>query len=578
MLKFPLCLILFMGVLTINKNSGKYKGVLVLLGWFGLMYVANAWMPLYRDDYWAALVWGTGDHFESFVDVFRSLGRYYMLHGGRLVSFFIQFAFLYVGKFWFDIANALVFAVMCAVILMHCRRELVFADEPKMLFAIGAFLWFGLSHFGEVVIWLCGAAVYLWTGLLTALFLLPYNLAEAGNWKKPWRGQAAWMFFLGMVAACSVENLTVTTTLLAAWLSFRAYGRREFSAWMGTGALGALIGTIACIVAPGNYVRIEEDNDRSWLFHLLNQVPANLEMILYMMPLLLAMVLAVRLLYLAAAKRHGISLPPEPQREERHWGLLGVLALCTVSFFTTGFFYKTLEAAVVYGIFFPLGLTEAVLLSHFNNTMQGLEEALIYLLGVGYIYLASVHALGVQKSRIATLKKRISLGELASDFPQLRYAAFFAGLCVLNNLWMMGAPSFPGRALFSSSVMLVIGAVVVLRIPAVQEKLFAHGNGRVFRWGGVCLFAFIAVATITVLHGIWQEDAVRISYIAREAAAGKKVVAVPPSAIPEQRRILRHIAYDDFNAGLTRNPVCDYYGIDNIVLDPKMSLEAIRAD
>lgn len=566
------------GAVSINRDLERFKGVLVLCFWFCLMYLANAWMPLYRDDYWAALVWGTCDHFESFWDIFRSLGRYYMMHGGRLVSFFIQFAFLYFGKFWFNLANAFVFAAMCAVMVMHCRRELSFADEPKMLFTVGAFMWFGLSHFGEVVIWLCGAAVYLWTGLLTAIFLLPYNLAAAGRWEKPWRGQSVWMFILGMVAACSVENLTVTTTLLAAGFCIRAYDRREYSEWMGMGAVGAFLGTFICIIAPGNFVRIVEDNDRSWFFHLLNQIPANLEMVLYMTPVLLTMVLAVRLLYMASARRHGILMPPAPQREEPHRVLLCVLTLCTVSFFTNGFFYKTLEALVVYGIFFPLGLMEEVLLAHFNNTMQGLEEALIYLLGVSYIYLASVRKLGVQGSRIKALKKRISCSELASDFPQLRYAMFFVGLCFVNNLWMLGAPSFPGRALFSSSVMLAVGAAVVLRIPEVREKLFEHADGRLFRRGGVCLLAFIVAGTLMVLHEIWQEDAVRIAYIEQQAAEGAKTVSVPPSAIPEQRRILRHIAYDDFDAGLTRDPVCDYFGIDTIKLDAKLRIEDLRAD
>ena len=74
------------------------------------MYVANAWMPLYRDDYWAALVWKTGDHLQSMGDVFLSLERYYWLHGGRLVSFFIQFVFMLAGKFWFNLANAAVFS------------------------------------------------------------------------------------------------------------------------------------------------------------------------------------------------------------------------------------------------------------------------------------------------------------------------------------------------------------------------------------------------------------------------------------------------------------------------------------
>ena len=270
----------------------------MLVGWVCVMYLANAWMPPYRDDYLAALVWGTGDHLQNMGDVFRSLERYYMLHGGRLVSFFIQFVFMMYGKVWFNIANAFVFAAMCAVILMHCRRDTSFADEPEMLFVIGAFMWFGISHFGEIAIWLCGSAVYLWTGLLTAVFLLPYNLALAGKLKGAHWGLAILMLPLGVVAACSVENLTVTTTLVVLWASWRAYRRGDFSLWMGTGAAGSILGSIVCIVAPGNYVRIVEDQDRAWLFHLLNQFPANLEMILYMMPVLLALVLAVRIPWL----------------------------------------------------------------------------------------------------------------------------------------------------------------------------------------------------------------------------------------------------------------------------------------
>ena len=50
---------------------------------------------------------------------------------------------------------------------------------------------------------------------------------------------------------------------------------------------------------------------------------------------------------------------------------------------------------------------------------------------------------------------------------------------------------------------------------------------------------------------------------------------MPCSEIPERRRILRHIAYDDFDAGLTRDPVCDYYGLDTLRLDRTMSMEEI---
>ncbi len=556
-------------------NPIKEKGILVLIGWFCLMYLANAWMPLYRDDYLAALIWRTGDHLQSMDDVFLSLERYYLLHGGRLVSFFIQFVFMLYGKFWFNIANALIFSAMCAVLLMHVRRETKCLDEPGMLFVIGAFMWLGISHFGEIAIWLCGSAVYLWTGFLTAVFLLPYNLALAGTMETGQGWLSIVMLPLGAAAACSVENLTITTTLLALWASVRLYRRGEFSLWMGTGALGSVIGSIVCIAAPGNYVRIEEDKDRSWLFHFLNEIPANLEMVLYMMPVLLTLVLAYRILLLEAAGKRGIPIPP-PDGGGRHPVLLGILIITVLSFFTTGFFYKTLEAVVVHGIFFPLGLREEVLLSHFNNTMQGLEEALIYLLGAAYVYLTSVREMGISSKRTAPLRQQISLRDLAEDYPQLRYAASCFFLCVFNNLLMIGAPSFPGRALFSSSILLIVGAAAIIRIPPVKDRLFLGDSGRTFRRGGICLVAFIAAASLVVLHDIWREDAVRVAYIARQAEAGKKTASVPPSAIPERRRILRHIAYDDFDAGMTRDHLCAYYGLDTIVLDQSLRLKDIE--
>ncbi len=539
------------------------------------MYVLNAWMPLYRDDYWAALVWKTGDHLQSMGDVFLSLERYYMMHGGRLVSFFIQFAFMLLAdKFWFNIANAFVFSAMCAVSVMHVRRKAACLDEPEMLALIGAFMWLGLSHFGEVTIWLCGSAVYLWTGFLAAVFLLPYNFALAGTMKSSGIWMAAVMLPLGAVASCSVENLTVTTTLLVLWCSWRAYQQGIFSSWMGTGAVGSIVGSVVCLVAPGNYVRIEDDQDRAWGFHFLNQIAGDLEMILYMVPILLTLVLAVRLLYLASAERRGIKTAPEAEGGH-HYIMLGVLFVSIVSFFTTGFLWQTIEAVVVHGVFLPLGLTDMALHDRFNNTMQGFEEALIYIVSVAYIYLASVHALGVSKERIRRLKETVSWRMLAEDYPEIRYAAFLIGLCFFNNLVMIGAPSFPGRALFSSSVMLILGVMVVLRIPEAREPFFALREGRIWRIGGSCVVSFIVIATMVVLHGIWREDALRLAYIALEASAGEKVIYVPYSEIPERRRILRHIAYDDFDTGLTRDPVSDYYGLDKLRPDWTMSVAEI---
>ncbi len=557
-------------------KKDTWMSVAVLFGWFAVMYVANAWMPLYRDDYLAGVIWRTGDHLQSMGDILYSLERYYMMHGGRLVSFFIQFVFMFWGKFWFNIANAFVFATMVAVMFLHCTRDTKLTSEPKLLALLGAFAWLGISHFGEIAIWLCGSAVYLWTGLLTAVFLLPYNLALAGNLRRSKWWLAVLMFPLGMVASCSVENLTVTTSLLAVGIAWISWKRKKLSSWMVTGAVGSLIGSVICIAAPGNFVRIVDDEDRSWLFHILNQIPANLEMLLYMTPVLLSLVLAYRLLCRASAVRRGISLPSAGGRGGRHLVLLGFLAVIIVSFFTTGFFALAIQEAVERGILFPIGLSDEVTTSHFENTMAGVEEALIYILGLSYVYLLSVERLGLEKKRIRALRGRISWKQILQDYPQLRYGLFLLGLSIINNLVVMGAPSFPGRALFSSSIMFIIGAGAILRVPEVWEPLFSEPAGKIFRMGGIFVTGFIIVATLTVLHSIWREDAVRVSYIAKKAMEGEQIVTVPPSAIPERRRILRHIAYDDFDKGMTREHICAYFGISTIKLDKNMKLEDLQ--
>ena len=94
-----------------------------------------------------------------------------------------------------------------------------------------------------------------------------------------------------------------------------------------------------------------------------------------------------------------------------------------------------------------------------------------------------------------------------------------------------------------------------------------------FRTGGIAIVSFIVAATLIIMHAIWLEDAARVAMIAAAAQRGELVVTVPPSRIPETMRALRHIAYDDFNTGMTREECCAYFGINDIRLDPGMKLE-----
>jgi len=560
------------------QNDRRKLFAIAILGFtFLLMYVLNAWMPMYRDDYIAAVIWGTGDHLSSMQDVLLSLKQYYLTHGGRLVSFFIQFAFLLYGKFWFNIGNAIVFVLMVVFMYLHASRSLKWAAEPSVLLTLVIFFWLGVSHFGEIAIWLCGSAVYLWTGLFTAIFLLPYNLEVSQRFDLTGFWLVPSMFFLGMIAACSVENLTVTTTLLAFTITLWCWKKqRRCRPWMIAGAVGSLIGTIACLAAPGNFVRYVSDQDRSIFFHFANQISANLEILIYMLPILLIMVLAWRILILDVAKKNGLSIPATPVKNH-HYTLLAIILIFVVSYFKGGVdggpVAIGLRDLIIAGILTPLGLTDATTISHFTNTMSGLEEVMIYWFSVAYVYLTTINHANLFKQTIRPFKKQITRRMIWKAYPELRYAAFLFVLAFFNNLVVVGAPSFPGRALFGSSIIVLISAAVVLRIPAVKNTLLIRPEGRIFRTGGLAIVSFIIAATLLLLHTIWLEDAARVAMIAAAAQRGELVVTVPPSQVPETMRALRHIAYDDFNTGMTREECCAYFGINDIKLDPNLKLE-----
>ena len=103
------------------------RNLLVLAGIFLLMLVLNHLMPLHRDDYDYSLIWMTTEHITSAQDTVYSAYRHYLLHGGRMFTVLCLNFFLWLGKFAFDIANALMFPSRST---MPKIGVLVFVDLP----------------------------------------------------------------------------------------------------------------------------------------------------------------------------------------------------------------------------------------------------------------------------------------------------------------------------------------------------------------------------------------------------------------------------------------------------------------
>ena len=513
--------------------SKQVQSVIILLIIFAVMFALNSLMPLHRDDYDYSMIWKTGEHLNSLSDVFESTYIHYFEHGGRAFTVFCLILFLWLGKFIFDVANALMFTALIVLIYLHTRREIKF-DEPKILAAAGILAWLCIPHFGEVAVWKSGSTVYLWSAVPVALFLLPYNLTLArtknfGNSKI----FALAMFLLGIIAGCSVENLAVTVTVLSAAISFYALNQKFFQTWMLAGTFGNILGLIILLAAPGNFVRYDAQSaDKGILIHIGNQFAGNGEMILYILPLILI---------LACILKSGDS-----SSNSSHSKILIVAGILIVSYFCDSFLARTFKDSMIEFVFQPNGASEKFI-AHFENFVMKSEEMVIYALILFQIFFR------VRNS----IKSGGNIGLIDSP-----YSIFLFLLAIFNNFVMIAAPTFPARATFSSAVMILIGTLAILRMPEAHEKLFEGSTGRLLKLGAGILTGFTLLSAIFVTSNLRTENDNRVAII--KDAVSKKIYFVNFPPLKTENRAIRHVFFADFDNGVTKEGLCKFYGIEDI--------------
>ena len=545
-----------------SKNS-LFQNLLVMAGIFLIMFILNELMPLHRDDYDYSLIWMTSEHIASFQDVVQSAYRHYFLHGGRMFTVFCLDFFLWLGKFWFDIANALMFTALVLLLFCHARRSAELGREPAIL-AVTAFLaWLSFPHFGEVAVWKSGSTVYLWSAVPVALFLLPYNLSLAKGEPALGRWWLLPMFLLGIIAGWSVENLAVTVVWLTAGISWYLRRHGAMAAWMPAGWFGALLGLIGLVAAPGNFVRYDEQGSgKGILKHIGNQFAGNGEMLLYILPLILLLLCAWRVFKMVLAERKGCRVEREQVSLSRgQWALLGIIALLVVSYFNGSFVAWTVRDVLYAVVMVPLGLTKQKTIDHFDNLFKGFDEMAVYWLTIFFVYALVKKHLGLSSAVIAMLNEKVKAREVWEAFTSVRYAGCLLVLALLNNMVMLGAPTFPARVTFSSVGMIIIATVAILREQQIREYFAAHAR-KVLGAGAVGLAAFTLSAAVLVTYTMRQENDMRIAIVQEAAAKGEPIAYMEP--IQMKNRALRHVFFVDFDNGVTKNGLCKYYGIEDI--------------
>lgn len=147
-----------------------YWAYLIIIG--GIFYFMNLYTPLYSDDWNYCFIFGTQTPIQTICDILESQYTHYFEMNGRFTPHFIvQFFDGITGKYWFNIANAIMFIIM---LLLICKT--IVGNNKTQYYKIISLatlgIFFFMPGFNYNFLWMSGACNYLWSIVLFLTFNL----------------------------------------------------------------------------------------------------------------------------------------------------------------------------------------------------------------------------------------------------------------------------------------------------------------------------------------------------------------------------------------------------------------------
>lgn len=246
-----------------NKSNGKNISgllfILLVLFFSGLILLLNLTYPLYADDWGYTFITGSEltRKITRIADIFESQYNHYFVHGGRVIAHIIVELLLYVGGWKSDVLNSLGYIVFVLVIYKIANNQKTV--NISLFFIINILIYFFQPAFSQTILWITGSGNYLWCGLIIVLFTYVYVKGFLRPNKAHCIPKALIMFFAGIIAGWTNENTAFGMLVVLCLIIFYAKRKDGFvPAWMLSGILGAVIGYILMVAAPGNFVRYNE--------------------------------------------------------------------------------------------------------------------------------------------------------------------------------------------------------------------------------------------------------------------------------------------------------------------------------
>lgn len=241
-----------------DKKTNLFLSSICLFLIFFIILLFNMKTFMVGDDYAYSFIFTTNERVSSLYDIFRSQYIHYFTWGGRSVVHMLLQGVLLLHPMTIDIINSAVFVLFLVLCCFHIQGSAKF-PRLSLTFGVFALIWIIQPAFANTILWITGAANYLWGTTIILLFLLPYRLYNGKTKSVGLKILYTLLLSIGGILAGWTNENTSAAMLIMAILFLLSYKSRglHIPTWGLMGVIGAVIGYTMMIAAPGNFARAE---------------------------------------------------------------------------------------------------------------------------------------------------------------------------------------------------------------------------------------------------------------------------------------------------------------------------------
>lgn len=226
-----------------------------------VIYLTHHYVPFMMDDLWYSTMLSSDQPIKNFSDIIAAQTWHYNNWGGRSMTHTLLQCILLGGETLADILNTLVTLLLATIILwisgaLNMKKgisNLVLKITAVVSLLIGMNANWKMSMF-----WESGAANYLYITCFIMVFI--HTFLRELDGAQSFKLVTLWIIPLGVISGWSNENMGPVAFLITlAVMIILKKQKKDIKVWMILGSFASLAGSVACIIAPGNFVRSAQD-------------------------------------------------------------------------------------------------------------------------------------------------------------------------------------------------------------------------------------------------------------------------------------------------------------------------------